>query len=305
MSDAVKRLRSKTPMSSKSAIGNEVSGVESVERREIDEDGFEVVDEVAERMRNQRPTVEMEIQAKVDTNHPDAKRYGLTLEAEERMEAREWEIERTSARFDRRPTSNREVRTRTVVREMSVEQNYEFRERAAAVDPWQDPERADAREQVSRTELGWVNKEAMRLAGMLPGWSRAAISRRLAERVVDGVSKTAAVVGVFEELQTDAGQVLPIAALEDVPVREVSVGGVVTTLWEPKHPKISQVGLIEDESGQTKFTAWKASDVPWMEEGERVVLRTVSKSWYEGRVSVALTGRSSIAFPEREAWWAE
>ena len=292
-------------MSSKSAIGHEVSGGIADEQAEIDEDGFEVVDEAAERMRNQRPTVEMEIQATVDTNHPDGRGAGLTLEAEERLAAREWEIERTSTRFDRRQTSDREARTRTVVREQSIEKGRVFRERAAAVDPWQDPERADAREQVSRTELGWVNEEATRLAGMLPGWSRAAISRRLAERVVDGVSKTAAVVGVFEELQTDAGQVLPIAALEDVPVGEVSVGGVVTTLWESKHPKIAQVGLIEDESGQTKFTVWKRSAQAVVEEGERVVLRNVAKSWYKGRVSVALTGQSSISFPDREAWWAE
>jgi len=106
------------------------------------------------------------------------------------MEAREWEVERTSTRFDRRQASDREARTRTMVREMSIEQRYEFRERAAAVDPWQDPERADAREQISQMELGWVNSEAARLSRMLPGWSRAAISRRLAERVVDGGSKT-------------------------------------------------------------------------------------------------------------------
>ncbi|WP_267648218.1 DNA-binding protein, partial [Halolamina litorea] len=242
---------------------------------------------------------------KVDTNHPDGRRAGLTLEAEERLEAREWEIKRTAERFDRRLDSDREARTRTVVREASVEQRRVFKERAAAVDPWQDPERADAREQVSKAELGWVNEEARRLSGMLPGWSRAAISRRLAERVVDGVSKTAAVVGVFEELQTDAGQVLPIAALADVPVREVSVSGVVTTLWDPSSPAIQQVGLIEDESGKTKLTVWSRSAQPVVEEGERVVLRNVAKSWYEGRVSVALTGRSSISFPEREAWWAE
>jgi len=72
---------------------------------------------------------------------------------------------------------------------MSIEQSRVFRERAAAVDPWQDPERADAREQLSQTELGWVNSEARRLAGMLSGWSRAAISRRLAERVVDAVPR--------------------------------------------------------------------------------------------------------------------
>ena len=292
-------------MSSKNAIGHEVSGSIAGEQAEIDEDGFAVVDEAAERMRNQRPTVEMEIQAKVDTNHPDGRGAGLTLEAEERLAAREWEIERTSTRFDRRPDSDREARTRTVVRERSIETGRVFRARAAAVDPWEDPERDDARAQVSRTELGWVNEEATRLAGMLPGWSRAAISRRLAERVVDGVSKTAAVVGVFEALQTDAGQVLPIAALEDVPVGEVSVGGVVTTLWEPSSPAIQQVGLIEDESGKTKFTVWTRSEQAVVEEGERVVLRNVAKSWYEGRVSVALTGRSSISFPDREAWWVE
>jgi hypothetical protein len=292
-------------MSSKSAIGNEVSGVETVERQEIDADGFAVVDEVAVREANQRPTVEMEIQGKVDTNHPDGRMVGLTLEAEERMQAREWEIERTVERFDRRSDSDREARTRTVVREQHIEQRRVFEERAAAVDSWEDPELADAREQVSKTELGWVNEEATRLSGMLSGWSRAAISRRLAERVVDGVSKTAAVVGVFEELQTDAGQVLPIAALEDVPVKEVSIEGVVRTLWTPTSSAIQQVGLIEDESGTTKFTVWTRSDQSVVEEGERVVLRNVAKSWYEGRVSVALTGQSSISFPKREAWWAE
>ena len=66
-----------------------------------------------------------------------------------------------------------------------------------------------------------------------------------------------------------------------------------------------EIQLIEDESGKTKFTVWSQSRQPIVEEGERVVLRNVAKSWYKGRVSVALTGRSSISFPEREAWWTE
>jgi ssDNA-binding replication factor A large subunit len=99
--------------------------------------------------------------------------------------------------------------------------------------------------------------------------------------------------------------VLPIAALEDVPVKEVSIEGVVRTLWTPTSSAIQQVGLIEDESGTTKFTVWTRSDQSVVEEGERVVLRNVAKNWYEGRVSVALTGQSSISFPKREAWWAE
>jgi len=54
---------------------------------------FEVVDEVAGREWNLRSTVKLEIQGKVDTNHPDTGRTGLTLAAKERVEARQWEIE--------------------------------------------------------------------------------------------------------------------------------------------------------------------------------------------------------------------
>jgi len=62
----------------------------------VDEDGFPVVDDDAEF----RATVDMEVQAKVDSNHPDARveegpdhMFGKTLEQEERIEAREAELE--------------------------------------------------------------------------------------------------------------------------------------------------------------------------------------------------------------------
>jgi len=84
---------------------------------------------------------------------------------------------------------------------------------------------------------------------------------------------TSAVVGVFKELQTAPGQVVPIGMLEDVNRKEVSIEGTVTQLWEPSSSAISQVGLIEDESGRTKFTSWVASDQPWIEEGEHVRIR--------------------------------
>lgn len=45
-----------------------------------------------------------------------------------------------------------------------------------------------------------------------------------------------------------------------------------------------------------KFTAWKKSDQPVVEEGDRVRMRSVAKSWYDGRVSVALTSRSHVVF---------
>jgi len=42
-----------------------------------------------------------------------------------------------------------------------------------------------------------------------------------------------------------------------------------------------------------------------MEEGERVRIHGAARNWYQGRVSVALTGWSTVLFPERGRWWEE
>jgi len=272
----------------------------------VDEDGFEVVDETPEF----QATVQMEVQAKVDANHPDGmvdtseeRIYGATLEQEERIRAREAELERISAKAEMGTQEGREKRTRDIAAKRSAERRAEFQKRAASVDPWTDPERDDPRAELRQEQLAAVNKQSMRLAEKLDGWSRAAIGRRLGEAVVSGKDLTSAVVGVFKELQTAPGQVVPIGMLEDVNRKEVSIEGTVTQLWEPSSSAISQVGLIEDESGRTKFTSWVASDQPWIEEGEHVRIRGAAKNWYNGRVSVALTGWTTVNFPERGRWW--
>lgn len=239
-----------------------------------------------------RPSVEQETQATVDTSHPNV--MGLTLAEEERLQARELEIERTRRRWDRRPDSNREARCRVAAAAGSAERRRAFERRAASVEPWADPERPDARSQLAPDELATVNREAERLASKLDGFSRAAISRRLARRVVDGQDIAAAVVGTMETLRTAPGQPIPIAAVGEVEREEVTIQGEVTTLWEPSHPSIAQVGLVEDGTGRIKFTAWKKSRVATVEVGEQVRLRAATKSWYDGRVSVALTGWSSV-----------
>jgi len=264
-----------------------------------------VDDDVVDEMPALHPTVELEIQAKVDLNNPDAVGRGLTLAEEERMAAREWEIKQTRDRWDRRQMSSREARTATAVEQQSIEATRAFKKRAGCVNRWVDPEEPDPREQLTAEQLGVVNREAGRMQSKLDGWSRAAISRRLAEAVADGQSMMSAVVGVFEEFQQAPGTVIPIAAVSEVSRREVSIEGRVKTLWEPMSSAIQQVGLIEDETSRTKFTVWEKSNQPAVREGERVTLRNVAKSWYGGRVSVAVTGWSELSFPEREAWWAE
>jgi ssDNA-binding replication factor A large subunit len=297
-------------MSSKNVFGNEVSvdeqAFERASEAAVDEDGFEVVDETPEF----QATVQMEVQAKVDANHPDGmvdtsreQIFGATLAQEERIRAREAELERISAKAKLGTQDGREKRTRDVVSAASAKQQYDFNKRAASVNPMCDPDRVDPREELSRVELGEVNRQSMRMAEKLDGRSRAMISRRLAEKVVQGQGTMSAVVGTFEELQMEPGRVVPIGKLEDVNRKEVCIEGCVTVLWEPSSPAIRQVGLIEDESGRTKFTSWVASDQPWINEGERVRIHGAAKNWYNGRVSVALTGWSTVHFPERGRWW--
>ncbi|WP_435362339.1 DNA-binding protein [Haloarchaeobius sp. DFWS5] len=272
-------------MSSKNVLGNEVSDVEQYR----DKTDAYVVDEQSEL----EPTVELEIQAKVDTNHPDASTgRGLTLAAEERLAAREMEIGRTRERWDRSQESTREGRCRDDVEAQ-----------AATLEGVWEPE-PDPRENLSRANLGAVNEQAMNIHRQVKySSSRAAIAKQLAERVADGASVLGAVVGVSEAERDRQGTIIPISRLEAVWRKEVSIEGRVTQLWEPAHPSISQVGLVEDETGVTKFTSWVRSDQPVVREGDLVRFYDVAKNWYQGRVSLALTGWSRVVFPERDRWW--
>jgi len=297
-------------MSSKNVTSQVVSvdeqAFEKADEAAVDEEGFEVVDETPEF----QATVQMEVQAKVDANHPDGmvdtseeRIYGATLEQEERIRAREAELERISAQAEMGTQEGREKRTRDIAAKRSAERRAEFQKRAASVNPMADPERGDPRAELTQEQLAAVNKQSIRLAEKLDGWSRAAIGRRLGEAVVGGKGLMSVVVGVFEELQTAAGTVVPIEKLENVNRKEVSIEGRVETLWDPSHPSIAQVGLIADDSDQTRVTIWEKSDAPWIEEGEKVRIHGAARNWYEGRVSLAVTGWSTLSFPERSRWW--
>jgi ssDNA-binding replication factor A large subunit len=297
-------------MSSKNVTTDVVSvdkqAFEQADKQAVAEDGFEVVDETPVF----EATVEQETQAKVDANHPDGitdtsteRIHGVTLEQEERIQAREAELERISAQATLGGQDGREQRTREVAATQSAKRCVEFQKRAASVDPMADPERDDPRAELTQEQLAAVNTQSMRLAEQLDGWSRAAIGRRLGEAVFGGKDLTSAVVGVFEELQTAPGQVIPIGTLEDVNRKEVSIEGRVEVLWDSDSAAIAQVGLIADDSGQTKVTIWRKSDAPSIAEGEQVRIHKAARNWYEGRVSLAVTGWSQIHFPERGRWW--
>jgi len=130
-------------MSGKNATSEVVSvdeqAFENTDEAAVDEAGFEVVEETLEF----QATVQMEVQAKVDANHPDGmvdtsdeRIYGATLEQEERIRAREAELERISAQAELGTQDGREKRTRDIAAKRSVERRAEFQKRAASVNPW-------------------------------------------------------------------------------------------------------------------------------------------------------------------------
>lgn len=146
-----------------------------------------------------RATVQLETQAKVDTNHPDVDPSSMTLEAEERFRAREAEKVRTRRRADRRQTSDREQRTRTSAEAGSRKRRHEFQRRAASVDSWANPDRGDPHCELASEEVAAVNQQAERIAQEVrDASSRAAVSRRMAERVADGDSVLSASVAVMD-----------------------------------------------------------------------------------------------------------
>ncbi|WP_136718220.1 DNA-binding protein [Halorientalis salina] len=288
-------------MSSNNASGKVVSvdeqAFEKAGGQAVDEDGFPVVDETPEF----EAAVEQETQAKVDANHPDGiadtsqdRIHGVTLEQEERIRAREAELERISAQAELGTQDGREQRTREVVSEQ------------CGRDEPAPSERTDPREKLTQEELAEVNEQAMRISDEVQGgWSRAVVAKQLAEKVQRRRDVTKAVLETLEELKAAPGAIVPIADVPDVPVGEVTVEGEITQLWDPSDTSISQVGLIEDDSGKIKFTIWEASRKTVVGEGETVRFRAVKKNWYQGRCSIAITGWSRIEFPERGRWWEE
>ena len=237
----------------------------------------------------------------MDANHPDGiadtsedRIHGVTLEQEERIRAREAELERISAQAELGTQDGREQRTREVVSEQ------------CGRDEPAPAERTDPREKLTQEELAEVNEQAMRISDEVQGgWSRAVVAKQLAEKVQRGRDVTKAVLETLEELKAAPGAIVPIADVPDVPVGEVTVEGEITQLWDPSDTSISQVGLIEDDSGKIKFTIWEASRKTVVSEGETVRFRAVKKNWYQGRCSIAITGWSRIEFPERGRSWEE
>jgi len=88
----------------------------------------------------------------------------------------------------------------------------------------------------------------------------------------------------------------PKVKVEDIEEDEqwLDLTAKVVDLWEPGHESIGQVGLLGDETGTVKFTAWASSDLPALEEETVYRLSNVVTDEYEGRYSVKLNRTTTI-----------
>jgi replication factor A1 len=86
----------------------------------------------------------------------------------------------------------------------------------------------------------------------------------------------------------------------DAPDEWIDLTAKVVDLWEPRSDAISQVGLLGDETGTIKFTAWAKSDLPALEEGAVYQLDNVVTDEYQGRYSVKLNRTTIIEELDKE-----
>jgi replication factor A1 len=86
----------------------------------------------------------------------------------------------------------------------------------------------------------------------------------------------------------------------DTPEQWVDLTVEVLQLWEPRSDSIAQVGLLGDETGTVKFTAWATSDLPELDEGSAYRLENLVTDEYEGRFSVKLNRTTTIEEVDEE-----
>src|SRR6056297_1802789 len=80
----------------------------------------------------------------------------------------------------------------------------------------------------------------------------------------------------------------------------VDVTVKVVDLWEPRSDSISQVGLVGDESGRTKFVAFETSELEELEEGKSYKLANVVTDEYQGDYSIKLNRTTTITELDEE-----
>ena len=110
--------------------------------------------------------------------------------------------------------------------------------------------------------------------------------------VVRGIAKTA---GIDPSAAFKGGST-PVHVVD---IKEdgkwVSLKVKVIQLWDSTSDKITQTGLIGDETGIIKFTAWATSGIVPMEEGKCYEIKSAVTNLYNERFQIKLNKNTTIA----------
>ena len=90
--------------------------------------------------------------------------------------------------------------------------------------------------------------------------------------------------------------------VEDItsPDQWVTVNVTVVQLWSSDSDAVKQTGLVADETGRIKFTAWSESDLELLEDGASYRLENVVTDEYQGRMSIQLNSSTEITELDEE-----
>jgi hypothetical protein len=225
---------------------------------------------------------------------------GKTLYTQERIAAREWELEHI--RTERMDEPDQDAVDDVRMRNGRNALTYIATDK---VKMWAVDEAAPQAEigAMNPELLGELHQRAHALAERYHQ-PRHRISEDIAQAVLDQAGETAptradlqdAVFTVRDQLVSDTAVVRPIADITGYGV--ASVVGTITKLWEePAGDKSYQAGQIEDDHGETaKFSVWKRS-VPsvTLHEGDRVRFTKVSEGMYDGKPTLAVRSWSVVS----------
>ena len=166
----------------------------------------------------------------------------------------------------------------------------------------------DLTETLDEEVASQVREQAARIQERVDGSPSAGLVRRwISERVRRGQDIVAAVDAVHREAQRWDGAVQTISTIRWGD-SEATVEGDIETLWDPKGSGQQQVGILQDDEGQTvKLTIWQNSmKTVRLREGDRVKVEGAKVNVHNERVTLAATSETTIRVLERgegEAPW--
>ena len=89
-------------------------------------------------------------------------------------------------------------------------------------------------------------------------------------------------------------QAVPIADIPQSDGKWVNIRAKCVQLWEVTSPSMSQVGLLGDETGRTKFVSWMSADLHRIEEGKSYLFENIVTNEWQGKISVSFNKTSKI-----------